>query len=472
MNKEKVGLVARTLEWFKAVDKGQSKKSRYHMIKENAQWIVISIIIALGIRYFIVEAFKIPTGSMAPTLVGVHKHVVCPNCGWSFTRDHRGSSATCPNCLFRISVFKNRSHGGNRIFVNKFIYDFREPERWDVMVFKYPLVDIRCKDCNHVMFDRKWTEGMRCERCGSTRLKYKRKNYIKRLVGLPGEELQIRGGDIFIDGRVARKPPKIQEALWVPVYNSGYPPKRVVAPSWNIDERYWKNDASALLLDLSQTRGGVSFASFGRQIIDNYAYNNMAGANVVGDLRLRLSLTVQSGSGGVYLVIERGGDVFKATLPVGGSGESCSLMCLDEVLAETEMSLSLDREYTVEFAYADGVLWLSLDGEEVLSYDYSVEATAYGGPLTSSGIKLGGRGIVCKFEDIEIFRDIYYSSDLTSGRWGVSEPVKMGENEYFVLGDNSINSKDSRVWKFVRGEDIVGKAFFVFWPPSGIRVIR
>ena len=40
------------------------------------------------------------------------------------------------------------------------------------------------------------------------------------------------------------------------------------------------------------------------------------------------------------------------------------------------------------------------------------------------------------------------------------------------MGDNSINSKDSRVWKFVVEEDIVGKAFLVFWPLSWIKVIR
>jgi len=69
-------VMTKALDWFRAADGEQSEKSRFHLIRENVQWIIISIIIALGIRYFIVEAFKIPTGSMAPTLVGVHKHVV------------------------------------------------------------------------------------------------------------------------------------------------------------------------------------------------------------------------------------------------------------------------------------------------------------------------------------------------------------------------------------------------------------
>lgn len=472
VNNDKTGMMTRALDWLRAADGEQSGKSRFHLIRENVQWIIISIIIALGIRYFVVEAFKIPTGSMAPTLVGVHKHVVCPNCGWGFTRDYHGSGATCPNCLFQMDVYENKSHGGNRIFVNKFIYDFDGPDRWDVMVFKYPFVDIRCKDCDYVMIDRRWVEGMKCERCGSTRLKHKRKNYIKRLVGLPGEELQIKNGDIFINGKVARKPQKTQEELWVPVYNSTYIAGKEVVPSWNIDTKYWREDKGSLLLETSQAEGNTSFATFARRIFDNYAYNDMTGANVVGDLRLKMSAVVQRGSGGVSAAIERDGEIFDAYIPVQGSGEKCGLRHSGKVLAEADAYLTLGDKHKVEFSCADGVLRLLLDEKQLLFYDYDAGSPDHGGKVSDSGIKIGGRDVTCRFGDIEIFRDIYYSSDLTSGSWGVSGPIKIGKGEYFVLGDNSINSKDSRVWKFVVEEDIVGKAFLVFWPLSWIKVIR
>ncbi|MFQ5957616.1 MAG: S26 family signal peptidase [Candidatus Brocadiales bacterium] len=472
MNKDKTGLLARTLDWFRVTNKEQSEKSRYRAIRENVQWIVISVIIALGIRYFIVEAFKIPTGSMAPTLVGVHKHVACPNCGWDFTTDHRGSSATCPNCLFQLSVYKDKSHGGNRIFVNKFIYDFNKPNRWDVMVFKYPLADIRCKECGYVMLDKRWVEGIKCEKCGSSRLKLKRKNYIKRLVGLPGEELQIKNGDVFINGSVAKKPVKIQEKLWVPVYSSMYPPKKETTPSWNVEEQYWEKDTDGFFLDVSQAENSTSFATFARKVLDSYAYNNMSGADVVGDLRLKLSPVVQKGSGGIFLVIERGEDIFKVYIPVEGSGEKCRLKRSGKLLVEADAFLLWGHKHVVEFAHADGALWLLLDEKRVLFYDYGADSPDYGRKFTNSGVMIGGKDVACRFEDVEVFRDIHYSSDLTSGRWGVSAPIKIGEDEYYVLGDNSINSKDSRVWKFVLVEDIVGKAFLVFWPPSGIRVIR
>lgn len=65
--------------------------------RENAEVIITAVVLALIIRTFVVQAFKIPTGSMKPTLIE-----------------------------------------GDRILVNKFIYRFTEPKRGDIVVFKYP----------------------------------------------------------------------------------------------------------------------------------------------------------------------------------------------------------------------------------------------------------------------------------------------------------------------------------------------
>src|SRR5690606_7866469 len=92
-------------------------------------------------------------------------------------------AGTCPLCRYTVNLdpegrnFDDRSqaeidfgmaqetYSGDRILVGKFVYDFTSPKRWDVIVFKYP---------------------------GDTKM-----NYIKRLIGLPGEEVNIRYGDIY-----------------------------------------------------------------------------------------------------------------------------------------------------------------------------------------------------------------------------------------------------------------------------------
>jgi signal peptidase I len=58
-----------------------------------------------------------------------------------------------------------------------------------------------------------------------------------------------------------------------------------------------------------------------------------------------------------------------------------------------------------------------------------------------------------------------------SGKYGTKEIV-IPKDKYFVLGDNSANSYDSRYWGFVGQEDIIGKAIFIWWPLQRIGIIR
>ena len=90
---------------------------------------------------------------------------------------------------------EDRSYNGDRILVGKFPYDFVEPQRWDIVVFKYP---------------------------GDAKT-----NYIKRLVGLPGETVHIEHGDIFTKHEdsaleIQRKPPAKQRAMAQIVYDNDY----------------------------------------------------------------------------------------------------------------------------------------------------------------------------------------------------------------------------------------------------------
>ena len=64
---------------------------------------------------------------------------------------------------------------------------------------------------------------------------------------------------------------------------------------------------------------------------------------------------------------------------------------------------------------------------------------------------------------MKIYRDIYYRS---SGRNAVDEPLQMKHNEYFMLGDNSANSDDSRSWPIpgVPERNFLGKPFLLHQP--------
>ena len=136
--------------------------------------------------------------------------------------------------------------GDNRVIVDKFMWDypddglarlfyrsglpraFSPPKRWDVIVFHCPVADVRCRTCGAYIEAVRIDEGVKCPVCGATDCGDPRdgeKNYIKRLIGLPGETIRIRHGDIYVNGSLAVRPPDVQDAQWQFVYDSAYVPK-------------------------------------------------------------------------------------------------------------------------------------------------------------------------------------------------------------------------------------------------------
>ena len=180
-------------------------------IATTFEWLITAFILAFVFRAFVMEAFRIPTGSMADTLKGAHFRLRCTQCGYRYDYGFQPvllqagpqeyvppgdvaiwpAGPRCPSCGYSLGGdVKMPVANGDRILVLKTIYQFVEPDRWDVIVFKNPIEP--------------------------------RINYIKRLIARPGETLEIIDGDIYINGKICRKPPKVQDELWMPVYDNDY----------------------------------------------------------------------------------------------------------------------------------------------------------------------------------------------------------------------------------------------------------
>ena len=186
-----------------------AKPTREESTRDTIEAVVIAFILAFVFKTFEAEAFVIPTGSMAPTLYGRHKEVTCDGCGLPYTigasqeidQDSgalrgRVEESRCPNCRHSNSVKTAPVFNGDRIVVNKQVSEYR---RYDVVVFKYP------EEPNV--------------------------NYIKRLIGLPGETIRIRQGDIYArradsePWQIQRKSdPQKQHDTQILVYDDRYPP--------------------------------------------------------------------------------------------------------------------------------------------------------------------------------------------------------------------------------------------------------
>ena len=203
-------------------------------VKETIESILIAFILAFIFRCFIVEAFVIPTGSMAPTLMGAHLQFRCPDCGYHFTTSFPNQDETfsvpeetgkiygaiCPNCGMRLpktlpddpdnDADNPTVRYGDRILVMKYLYLLHPPRRWDVVVFKTPDTP-RGATGDYTV------------------------NYIKRLIGRPNERLFVAEGDLFVapntgkpaqesDFTIQTKPRPAQDALWRIVYDADYVP--------------------------------------------------------------------------------------------------------------------------------------------------------------------------------------------------------------------------------------------------------
>ncbi len=69
-----------------------------------------------------------------------------------------------------------------------------------------------------------------------------------------------------------------------------------------------------------------------------------------------------------------------------------------------------------------------------------------------------------------LFNQNYYYN---RGEYGaISKKILVPKDSFFVLGDNSASSQDSRYWGFVPKKNILGKALIIYWPPNRIRIIK
>jgi signal peptidase I len=619
-----------------------------HAIRETVESIVIAFVLAFLFRTFEAEAFVIPTGSMAPTLMGRHKDVYCPKCGHRFrvsaseeeadeldmvrseiaarqqeiarqnasgmpdsglirrlqreiedyTRRIPGADVVggvCPICRYTMpmrpdlpgglpegvapgSVVDEPSYNGDRILVNKYIYTVSDPQRWDVVVFKFP---------------------------GNAQM-----NYIKRLVGRPGEHLRIYEGDLFLgsdgasqesDFKIARKPPDKVLAMRQLVHDTDYDPSELYNAGWplrwqatggeggasawktsanadgrNVQEEYsveaaadqtawlryqhqvpnydvWHQLANLEVHARTHPNEAVKFpeserASWRPQLITDFnAYNTRItrfqdeqlhelraepeklGIHWVGDLMVEADVDVQSSQGHLLIDLVEGGRHFTCTIDVGSGKAEMSIDGAPDFAPTANTPISKPGRYHVALANVDDQLLLWINGSFV-KFDGSTEydaGTLFGGrehilPKTSAAdlgdlapVGIGAKGAKLAVTRLRVWRDEYYIADSWQdlqrsgvnliddfegvdprtmvamardpGLWDLyakrrHEDFTLGQDQFFVMGDNSPESSDARLWcgqgarrgrpggSYLERQMLIGKALCVYWPHSWNRI--
>lgn len=149
----------------------------------------------------------------------------------------------------------------------------------------------------------------------------------------------------------------------------------------------------------------------------------------------------------------------------------------------SKMVLEQNKDYLVEFGYVDHRIHLYINGEKILLASDREFKKQNKNAAGSVAINVASAKLY--LDDIKIFTDIYYhyGSSYTDGN-GKRHPaflksaqsgLQLADDEYFMMGDNSRNSNDSRAWGPLKTKDtnpIIGKAVYVWWPPSHAKKIN
>ena len=485
--------------------------SRLRSLIQRGIFVVVAVLV---LRTWYVEGLIIPCrvagGSMAETLLGVHRNVICDDCGHGFAcgteQPPARSWAICPNCGYADNDLGALPDlAGDRLLIHKSAFHFhvpgpwqyeRLPRRWEVAAFRRPS-----------------QPGQIC---------------IKRIAGLPGESIRIRDGDVYVDRQIQRKTLWQQRALAVLVHDANARPQRESAPPsrwqgqredsrWGAADgrfahpsasakqpvdwlryRHWQRipDPSAVAgkqetpseeetpaeqktpAEQETTADETTRRRFREgPITDRCGYNQMLTRreeeiHPVTDLMLSLRLLKTFGREGMLLIrVGDGRDEFEVRIDPnrqswevtrGGRPVPGAVGKLPEVAAGLSLVISLfDKQFLLAF-----------DGVTVVARPYAPSPRTSKAALGSLAVGSQGLGVVIR--DLRVYRDVYYTHPIgPNARWGLDQPVELAADEYFVLGDNSPISEDSRTWPngpTIAANLLVGKPLLVHFPARHVKL--
>lgn len=538
--------------------------------RETFETISFVVFLVLMLKAFVAEAYVIPTGSMATTLMGDHMYLQCPRCEQKYAvnasnngqhlEQRQGDGGRkllhlegcCPNCQYVITNPAESVEGGDKVLVLKPIFDMFKPKRHDTVVFKYPL---------------------------GPQKDFGAYNYIKRLWGLPGEKLAIWGGDVFLVENeklnIIRKNPDKMLRMRRLVNDNELLKPNFAEPwvtSWKPANERWEqpdpqqtawvsSDSGKVWTSKSQpgamswlryqhqftpTKFGGGFAATqppvnGPHLITNFmAYNHAEGGRFphdwVGDLMVEAEVEVQAAKGLFVMQLKKG--VFNAEARFNLETGKCTVVLMKqgkEVSSqEAATKVNSTGKHLLRFANFDSRLtvWVNSalpfgDGIEI-----ALPSEVERGPRLADMMpaSLGTQDAQATVRKLSVWRDIYYSRDPQNPDAQVSqealaittqqfqelakqgelhsiersawlqyypEQIKLNNNsgsmgspryyptqdathpsdrfnadEYFMLGDNSLASQDSRWWGQVPQRMLLGQAIWVYWPFRNFSSIR
>ncbi len=467
-------------------------------IIETLQSLIVAFVFAMAFRGFVLEGFVIPTGSMAPTLMGAHIRVRSPATGYEYAVDsaeivmgqHRSDrpiydptlSHQYPVIAVPSAVLAAQNRMGDRVLVLKYIDPFTAPARWDVAVFKNPTDPVG-----------------------------EAPYYIKRMVGMPNETMLVADGDIFTGPpdaqtsalRIERKPEHVQRAVWQLISDSDYAPAEIQRLEAAMRQRWrggpwqssegWETKGKRAWSWDKATPASLAWNSEIIPIDDWNAYNiyrRDIPLYPTADLAISAALDpLDPTAFNSTLDIGARGRIFRFAVAPGTLTLSVLEAESQKVVATADFPLSATAKGSAphgqplafEFWHVDQRLSVYLAGDEIghLDYDFGgpinrIVASHYGRTLeqyianptgqrpTPTTLEWRFSGSPFTMRRVRVERDLYYRPEFLSAAnqfpangTAISglgfaidpmNPARLGPTDHVMFGDNSGASKDSRLW--------------------------
>lgn len=396
-------------------------------VRQNLEAFGVAILAAVLLKWFCIEAFQIPTSSMQPTLMG------------------------------GAGVF-------DRILVDKILPLIREPQRWDITVFKYPL--------------------------------QKNQNYVKRIGGMPNDRLTLAGGNLYqvIDEggkrtyRCERKPADLQEHMWKNVY----PARKIVrAETKSLGDvlstspsRVFAEDGDDITVALDGARNQLHFRDqkdggmidrvwdgYPESVARTMRDDEVKGRGLTGqpqeivpDVRIAATVTAEQALDELLMEIEvtRQKPFDKVTYALvvrGGKGQLVVRVKDAQVGQSPEFALEIvpGTATGIAFAHVDDQLVAWRDGTELHRFDSSEWTCREGCVLpfdATKGLTFPDQQkvvplIACRGKGKLVLHGLRIDRDQHYVRDGGPELIEVPDGHYYMLGDNTLQSVDSRGWTAV-----------------------
>ncbi len=422
--------------------------------RRTALLVLATLFVAVSVRLLTFQGWlrplRVQGGSMAMGLLGRHIEIPCDDCGREFAcgleYPPEDNGAVCPNCGYAANrINPSRTVAGRRVMVDRLRFLWSDPQPWQLVAFRSP---DKSKPLS-----------------------------VKRLLAVGTGRLEIRDGDVFVNGKIRRKSMRQLMAMRILVHDDRFRPRQdtPLPPRWQSSQpdSRWQTTKDGYRFtpahaddDAHVDDQSLDWLAYQQwtcwphpsppaertatgPILDHYGYNQGLSRGSLHRVRdLMISCRLQLDRQGQAMVrLSDGVEVFD--LELTSDGRRCDLLRNGQRVCSAVGRLP-KQPVRLDFALCDQQALVSIHGRATIEYQFQRSGVKRGTQLLAFAAPWGQLGI----GNLQVFRDVHYLGPRGASKWKAEASLR-GDG-VFLLGDNVPISTDSRSWGYLSRKELLG----------------